>query len=262
MKQGLIDVNGARIYHERRGSGPPLLLIVGLTGDAGWFEPFAELLAEQFTVISYDRRGNSRSPRPRDWTSTSVAEQADDAADLLSALRLTPALVFGNSFGATIALELLIRHPQVVRGAIAHEPFLPSLLPNAQDLNGFWQAKLAKGGLRYAMTVFTGMKEGESIYGLDPSLVQRVFDSGDVVFSVEIPASLSYMPDVNALKRSEVPIIVAAGEETTMFYHCSSRWVADQLGANLQELPGDHDGYVARPKEFAKAFLPLLEKIR
>jgi pimeloyl-ACP methyl ester carboxylesterase len=262
MKQGLIDVNGARIYHELRGSGPPLLLIVGLTGDAGWFEPFADLLAEKYTIITYDRRGNSRSPRPKGWTSTSVAEQADDAAGLLSALHLAPALVFGNSFGATIALELLTRHPQVVRGAIAHEPFLPSLLPNAQNLNGFWQAKLAKGGPRYAMTVFTGMKEGESIYGLDLGLVRRVFGNGDVVFLVEIPASLSHLPDVKALKKSRVPIVVAAGEETSMFYHCSSRWVADQLETDLHELPGDHDCYAARPKEFAEAFLALLEKSR
>ena len=34
-------------------------------------------------VVSYDRRGYSRSPRPADWTTTSVDEQADDAAALL-----------------------------------------------------------------------------------------------------------------------------------------------------------------------------------
>ena len=121
-KHGLAEVNGAQIYYEIRGSGPPLLLIMGLTGDAGWFEPLAELLAKQFTVVTYDRRANSRSPRPEGWTSTSIAEQADDAAGLLSALRLSPAIVFGNSFGAMILLELIIRHPRSVRGAVAHEP--------------------------------------------------------------------------------------------------------------------------------------------
>jgi pimeloyl-ACP methyl ester carboxylesterase len=262
MKQGLVDVNGAQIYHELRGSGPPLLLIVGLTGDAGWYEPFAEILAEQFTVITYDRRGNSRSPRPKGWASTSIAEQADDAAGLLSALRLAPAFVFGNSLGASIALELLVRHPHMVLGVIAHEPFLLSLLPSSKDLNGFWQAKLAKGGTRYAMTVFTGMKEGDVIPGLDPNLVQRVFSNGDVVFSMEIPANLSYMPDVGALRASGVPIIVGAGEETTMFYHCSSRWLADQLGTDLHELPGAHTGYADGPKDFVTALLPLLERMR
>ena len=118
-KHGLAEVNGAQIYYEIRGSGPPLLLIMGLTGDAGWFEPLAELLAKQFTVVTYDRRANSRSPRPEGWTSTSIAEQADDAAGLLSALRLSPAIVFGNSFGAMILLELVVRHP---RRALPGEP--------------------------------------------------------------------------------------------------------------------------------------------
>ena len=262
MKQGLVDVNGARIYHELRGSGSPLLLIVGLTGDAGWFEPSAELLAEQFTVITYDRRGNSRSPRPKGWASTSIAEQADDAAGLLSALHLVPAFVYGNSLGASIALELLVRHPHVVRGAIVHEPFLLSLLPSAQYLNGFWQARLAKGGPGYAMTVLTGLKEGEVIPGLDPNLAQRFFNNGEVVFSMEIPANLSYVPDMKALKGSNVPIVVAAGEETTMFYHCSSRWVAGQLGTDLHELPGGHTGYVDGPKDFVTALIPLLEMMR
>jgi pimeloyl-ACP methyl ester carboxylesterase len=262
MKDGLVEVNGAQIYYEVRGSGPPLLLIMGLTGDAGWFEPLAELLAERFTVITYDRRGNSRSPRPEGWTSTSVAEQADDAAGLLSALRLSPAIVFGNSFGAMILLELIARHPRAVRGAIAHEPPLLSLLYHAHDLVAFWKAKVAKGGPRYALTVFTGMKEDEAMYGLDPSVMQRAFDNGEVIFSVEMPVIISYKPNVKALKGSKVPIFVAAGEETAMYLFCASRWLATQLRADLHMLPSGHVGYVDQPKEFATALLPLLEKLR
>jgi pimeloyl-ACP methyl ester carboxylesterase len=262
MKDGLVEVNGAQIYYEVRGSGPPLLLIMGLTGDAGWFVPLAELLAERFTVITYDRRGNSRSPRPQSWKSTSVAEQADDAAGLLSALRLSPAIVFGNSFGAMILLELIARHPRAVRGAIAHEPPLLSLLYNAHDLVDFWKAKVAKGGPRDALKVFTGMKEGETINGLDSSLMQRAFDNGEVIFSVEMPMIISYMPNVEALKVSKVPVFVAAGEETAMHLFCASRWLATQLRTDLLMLPGGHVGYADQPKEFATALLPLLEKFR
>jgi pimeloyl-ACP methyl ester carboxylesterase len=262
MKDGLVEVNGAQIYYEVRGSGPPLLLIMGLTGDAGWFVPLAELLAERFTVITYDRRGNSRSPRPQSWKSTSVAEQADDAAGLLSALRLSPAIVFGNSFGAMILLELIARHPRAVRGAIAHEPPLLSLLYNAHDLVDFWKAKVAKGGPRDALKVFTGMKEGETINGLDSSLMQRAFDNGEVIFSVEMPMIISYMPNVEALKVSKVPVLVAAGEETAMHLFCASRWLATQLRTDLLMLPGGHVGYADQPKEFATALLPLLEKFR
>jgi pimeloyl-ACP methyl ester carboxylesterase len=261
MKQGLAEVNGAKIYYEVRGSGPPLLLIMGLTGDAGWFEPLAKLLAEKFTVITYDRRGNSRSPRPEDWTSTSAAEQADDAVGLLSALRLSPAIVFGNSFGATILLELITRHPRAVRGAIAHEPPLLSLPYHAQDLADFWKAKAAKGGARNALKAFTEMREDEACNGLDPSTMQRAFDNGEVMISVEMPVIVSYKPNIDALKRSKVPVFVAAGEETAMYLFCGSKWLAAQLGTELHMLPGGHVGYAYHPEEFATALLSLVEKL-
>jgi len=118
----VLVVNGTELYHEVRGDGPPVLLIMGATGDAGHFERFADLLADEFAVVSYDRRGNGRSPRPPGWSATSAADQADDAAALLAALDLSPAAVFGTSLGGVIALCLLLRHPQMVRGAILHEP--------------------------------------------------------------------------------------------------------------------------------------------
>ncbi len=259
-KDGLVEINGARIYYEIRGSGPPLLLIMGLTGDAGWVEPLAGLLAERFTVITYDRRGNSRSPRPEGWVSTSAAEQADDAAGLLSSLGFSPAIVFGNSFGAMILLELIVRHPKAVRGAIAHEPPFMSPFYQSRDLVDFWKAKVAKGGTRYALGAFTGMRDDVTINGLDPSLIKRAFDNGEVIFSLEVPVIISYRPNLKALKESKVPIRVAAGEETAMYLFCASRWLATQLGTDLYMFPGGHVGYVEHPKEFAAALLPLLQK--
>ena len=119
-----MSVNGAELYYEIRGAGPPVLLIMGATGDGGHFDELAELLADEFTVITYDRRGNGRSPVPAGWRTTSAEEQADDAAALLDALATGPAAVFGTSSGGTFALCLLVRHPEIVRGAILHEPGL------------------------------------------------------------------------------------------------------------------------------------------
>lgn len=118
-RSGLCTVgDGVRLYHEIRGCGAAtLLLIPGASGDGGVFAAAARCLADRFTVVAYDRRARSRSPRPAGWSRTSVDEQADDAAALLRALGLAPAHVFGTSSGATIALNLALRHPQVVRSA-------------------------------------------------------------------------------------------------------------------------------------------------
>ena len=105
---GVVEVNGATLYYEKQGTGPSILLIAGSTGDAGNFSRSADLLADEFTVVVYDRRGNSRSPRPPGWTATSVAEQADDAAGLIQAIALTPAVVFGASAGGPIALDVML----------------------------------------------------------------------------------------------------------------------------------------------------------
>jgi len=123
-----VTVNGAELYYEIRGTGPPLLLIMGATGDGGHFDELAGLLADEFTVITYDRRGNGRSPVPAGWRTTSAEEQADDAAALLDALETGPAAVFGTSSGGTFALCLLVRHAENVRGAILHEPGLYALV--------------------------------------------------------------------------------------------------------------------------------------
>ncbi|GAB3318536.1 hypothetical protein GCM10027451_37520 [Geodermatophilus aquaeductus] len=52
-----IDVNGTTLYYERRGEGPSVLFIAGATGDAGHFRGVAEALADEFTVVTFDRRG-------------------------------------------------------------------------------------------------------------------------------------------------------------------------------------------------------------
>ena len=130
--------NGARLYCEKQGTGHSLLFIAGSTGDAGNFTRAAALLADEFAVVTYDRRGNSRSERPEGWTTTSVAEQADDAAGIIHALGLEPAVVFGASAGGPIALDLMIRYPRLALLALAAMPLtagaLPAGSPAAWDL--------------------------------------------------------------------------------------------------------------------------------
>ena len=117
-----ISANDATLYYERRGDGPSLLFISGATGDAGHWTGVADTLADMYAVITYDRRGNSRSPRPPGWTSTTIDEQADDAAALLRGLNMAPAIVFGTSAGVTLlaalVLWLLIRPVRKLMGGV------------------------------------------------------------------------------------------------------------------------------------------------
>ena len=77
-------------------------------------------------MLTYDRRGHSQSERLSGQGS--VREDVADLAALIEDLRLAPAWVAGNSFGASITLRLAGERPDLLRGLIAHEPPLLSLL--------------------------------------------------------------------------------------------------------------------------------------
>ena len=60
-KSSTLKVPGAKIYYEMQGSGPILLIIPGGPQDAGVFADVSRHLADRYTVVAYDPRGNSRS---------------------------------------------------------------------------------------------------------------------------------------------------------------------------------------------------------
>jgi pimeloyl-ACP methyl ester carboxylesterase len=108
-----VSNEGAEIYCERRGNGPMLLLIHGAMEDAGFYSSAADLLAEEFTVVTYDRRCNSRSSGDRSAEMT-VAQQARDAAVVIKSIGVNKATVLGRSGGAIISLELTATRPELI----------------------------------------------------------------------------------------------------------------------------------------------------
>ena len=265
---GFAEANGTRLYYERRGKGPPILFISGATGDAGHYTRVSELLADEATVVTYDRRANSRSPRPAGWTRTSIEEQAEDAALLLEALHLAPATVFGSSGGAAITLELVRRHPGLVRGAIVHEPPLLSVLENPGEpiavLEDITHRGLEAGGPRAAMELFLRWAAGDDNFErLEAGLRERMLANADVFFSVELEAFGSYAADTVALRASGIPVRVMAGVESAgLFYYEAAEWLVAQLGTSLQELPGAHVPYLDHVEETAAAISAFARDLR
>jgi 3-oxoadipate enol-lactonase len=111
----LVRAGDAELDVERSGGGPPLLLIMGMSGTAlHWGEPFLEELRRDFDVIAYDHRGVGASSRLADGQIT-IPAMAADAAALLTALGIETADVLGISMGGMIAQELALGHPELVR---------------------------------------------------------------------------------------------------------------------------------------------------
>jgi pimeloyl-ACP methyl ester carboxylesterase len=97
-----------RIAWERRGSGPPLLLIHGL-GYARWgWEPVVGPLARSFDVLLFDNRGIGESDEPPG--PYTAAEMASDAVQVLDEAGIGRAHVLGTSLGGMVAQELALAH--------------------------------------------------------------------------------------------------------------------------------------------------------
>jgi len=110
----VVQVGEIELDYERSGAGPPLLLIMGMSGTAlSWGEPFLAPLREEFDVIVYDHRGVGASSQ-LDGPIT-IREMAEDAAGLLAALELDSAHVLGISMGGMIAQELALAVPERIR---------------------------------------------------------------------------------------------------------------------------------------------------
>jgi pimeloyl-ACP methyl ester carboxylesterase len=168
-----VEVNGTTLYVEVRGQGPPFLMIPGTPGYSGHYVPVAELLSDEFTVVTYDRRGNSRSPRPPGWASTSVREQAEDAAGLLQSLDLAPAAAFGLSSGGGILIDLVLRRPELLTGAVFHEsgPIEMTSDPAAAGavMGASFDEGMVRGGRPAALESFLRLMCGDEVIdGMGP----------------------------------------------------------------------------------------------
>jgi pimeloyl-ACP methyl ester carboxylesterase len=257
-----VPVGPVRLYYEVRGRGPTLLLIMGATGDAGHFASVADQLADELTVLAYDRRGNSRSTRPPGWDTTTVEEQADDAAGLLGALGLAPAAVFGTSSGAICALSLLIRHPELVRAAILHEPPMLSVLERGDDVLAaiaqVIEAGIATGGPPAGLERFWRFVAGDPNWeALDPDLRKRMLGNAETFLNVERTLE-SYRPDDAILAAIPVPVQVLLSDESPAFIAETVEWLASRLGVAVSSTPGTHAPYQDHPRALAETIRSFL----
>jgi clorobiocin biosynthesis protein CloN7 len=263
-----LDVPGARLYYERRGSGP-LLLMIGSPMDSTGFAPLANALADHYTVVTYDPRGIGNSSLQDTTQDVTPEQQADDVHRLLAALGGQPADVFGSSGGAVVGLALVTAHPDQVRTLVAHEPPVVELLPDKarvraqiQDIYDTYRAE----GVDKAMQKFmahAGLgdapgQEDAPRWEPSPEQMARMRATTEHFLAHLLRQTTRYRPDIEAL-RASTRIVVAGG--TTSKGQLANRTaaaLADQLGTTVVDFPGDHGGFLALPEQCARVLDQVL----
>jgi pimeloyl-ACP methyl ester carboxylesterase len=109
---------GEFFLRDTGGTGPPVLLLHGwmATADLNWCGAYGSLIDAGYRVLAIDHRGHGRGLRP--LVRFSLADCAADAAAVLRALDLAPALVVGYSMGGAIAQLVARDHPDVASGVV------------------------------------------------------------------------------------------------------------------------------------------------
>jgi pimeloyl-ACP methyl ester carboxylesterase len=255
-----VEVPGGSIYYRCQGSGRTLVLGGGGPANADTLATLAAELADDYAVVTYDRRGYSRSRVDDRERQISISDHGEDLRQLVADLGTAPVSIFGTSFGALIALDLIARAPEMVDVVIAHEPPLGELLAGDERVafNINLEAQPDAGSALDAIAASIGVTRGLAGGG---SCSRRALRQADVELFIrrDVPAIGAYVIDLDQLDPVANRIVVMGSDQSRGFYpyRCAQR-LADHLGTPLVEVPGNHAGMVQRPDAFAERMRSVL----
>jgi pimeloyl-ACP methyl ester carboxylesterase len=211
-------------------------------------------------VVTYDRRGYSRSQVVDPDRPVTISDHGDDLQRLIADLASGPVSIFGTSFGALIVLDLAARAPELIDVAVVHEPPLGQLLVGEErrafDVN--LDAAPDAGSALDALAGSIGVVRGQITGGTRP---RREVVPADVELFMrrDVPAIGEYSLDLDQLRPAANRIVMAGSEQARDFY---PYWCAQRLAAFLdvpfREVPGNHAGMIQHPAEFADRLRKLL----
>lgn len=105
------------LHHQQTGTGPNLLLISGLNGQARFWDAVAGPLSQSFTTLTFDQRGCGATPDDgAAWSIRSLAADAIALAD--EVFGAAPFVVVGHSTGGAIAQHMAAAWPERVTAAV------------------------------------------------------------------------------------------------------------------------------------------------
>lgn len=230
----------AKLACVRRGSGAPVLLIMGVAGHRlMWREEFLAALADEFEVLAFDNRGIGDSSRAEDFT---LDDLVGDALAVLDWAGVSDAHVVGLSLGGAIAQQLTLAHPERVRTLT-----LVATWPGGEDPWGEGVLKLAGAGQAPDAETATWM-----IFEANVSEAYAADDAHyaafrDAALALKVPTpvvmmqmSASAKHDATArLSEITAPTLVVHGTQDQIIQAAAGERLAGAIpGARLELWPG------------------------
>ena len=254
-----LHLNGIDVHYEVHGEGFPLLLIHGLGSCLEDWEFQVPEFAKQYRVITYDLRGHGRSGKPEG--PYSMAQFAEDAAELLRALGVDSAHVVGISLGGGIAFQLVVSHPALVKSLVIVNSGPEAIFRSFKQRVSFW--------VRFAIVRLMGLPKmakvlSEKLFvdaGQDQmraTFVERFSRNDKRAYLATMRAFIgwSVTPKISAIR---CPVLALGAEWDYTPVDLKEEYVAQIPGATLVVIPASHHALpMERPQAFNEALQTFL----
>ena len=231
LESGHVPINGINMYYEVHGrqDGVPLVLLHG--GGSTIEVTFGNVLpalAGRRRVIALEEQAHGRTTDRN--TPVTFESSADDVAALLRHLQVDPADVFGFSNGASVALQVAIRHPELVRRMV----FASSFTKRAGAQPQFWEF------MKHAD--FSNMPQPlkDAFLKVNPDAQQlRTMHDKDAARM----QGFTDVPDA-AVRSVRAPTLIVLGDQDIVTLEHALELTRLISGARLLILPGGHGDYL------------------
>lgn len=238
-----ITPTASELWFEQRGDGDDVILIAGLSDPAEAWEAQLAGLSDQYRLTAFDNRGAGRSPMIPDGFT--VADMADDVAELMAALGIESAHIAGFSGGSTTAQELALRHPGLVRSLVLQSTWCRAdayLLAATKAWS--WLAERAPSERAMLEAFFVWIYTARAH---NAGIVDQIIDEALAFPHPQSPeaflgqlAAWTKHDTYDRLPQIAVPTLVIAGAEDVITRPEHGRIVADRIpGAELLVLDGE-----------------------
>lgn len=235
-----MTADGVDIHHQIIGTGPPVVLVHGITDSSADWAPIDQRLASDHTVVTLDLRGHGRSGDAEDYSALAMV---NDLAAVVEATGIEPPLVVGHSLGAVVAAAYASSAP--VRGIVGIDQTLrfSDFAAMVRQL----EHQLRGDGFHAAMRAIFGRLDGPLMpdslrfrlaANRDEARQDVVLGAWDLTFSTsddELDAMVAAMaPGIT------VPILALHGNELTGDY---GGWLQGLVPQVEIEVWADHGHY-------------------
>ncbi|SDY92473.1 alpha/beta fold hydrolase [Citreimonas salinaria] len=233
--------DGARIFYEVAGDGPPMLLLHGYPLSGALFARVRDALQDDYTVLTVDHRGYGLSEAPE--IPQDIGTYANDALAVMDHLGFDAAIIGGMSMGGPIALSMYEQAPERFEGLVLIDTTASAAGPAEA---GLWQgvAEVARSAGKQPIitTLLPDMLTGETRLN-EPAVTDyltAIMQGSSVDGFIGGAVALAERPDfTDLLPEIDVPTLVVVGLEDSLYAVQVARGMVEQMpNAELAIIPG------------------------